>query len=189
MIEEALKIKEIAGQAGQQNGCRIYDIYKHRDRLQIFIDKKAKNQVVNLKDCENVFHSLHFLLHTKLPHILEKHRLEVSSPGIEKQLREKWHFEESIGKFIKIVTHSAIEIKNTKTEKKFFAQSFKAQLVSISEKNLNFKNESFECDLDFSKIKFAKLIFNTFQKTNKLKPIQQKKTKRKGVKNVSWIFI
>ena len=40
-MQEALKLKEIAGQASKQNGCRIYDIYKHRDRLQVFIDKKT----------------------------------------------------------------------------------------------------------------------------------------------------
>ena len=94
-----VKIKEIAKTASEQNNCRVYDIYKHRDRLQIFIDKK--NQAVNLEDCENVFYSLRFLLHSELPYLLEKNRLEVSSPGIEKQLREKWHFEESIGKSIR----------------------------------------------------------------------------------------
>ena len=60
-----VKVKEMAQQASQQNNCRVYDIHKHRDRLQVFIDKK--DQGVNLKDCENVFHSLRFLLMTELP--------------------------------------------------------------------------------------------------------------------------
>ena len=91
-MTEALKIKEIAGQAGLQNDCKIYDIYKHKDRLQVFIEKNSKQSAVNLKDCENVFHSLQFLLDVELPHVLKQNRLEVSSPGIEKQLREKMAF-------------------------------------------------------------------------------------------------
>ena len=86
---DIIKVKEIAKTASEQNNCRVYDVYKHRDRLQIFIDKK--NQTVNLEDCENVFYSLRFLLQSEIPYLLEKNRLEVSSPGIEKQLREKWH--------------------------------------------------------------------------------------------------
>ena len=158
-MTEALKIKEIAGQAGQQNDCRIYDIYKHKDRLQVFIDKKSKDLAVSLKDCENVFHSLRFLLHSELPHVLENRRLEVSSPGIEKQLREKWHFEESIGEMIKLITTSPVKAQNIKTGASFCSQSFKAHLISTSEKNLNLKSDLIKCFVPFSKIKTAKLIF------------------------------
>lgn len=167
MTEEALKIKKIVGQAGQQNNCRIYDIYKHKDRLQIFIDKKLKNSAVSLKDCENVFHSLQFLLHSELPHVLENRRLEVSTPGIEKQLREKWHFEESIGEMIKLVTTSPVEAHNIKTGNSFCSQSFKAHLTFISKEDISLKSDVMECSVPFSKIKSAKLIFKNVKKQTK----------------------
>lgn len=182
-MTEALKIKEIVGQAGLQNGCRIYDIYRHRDRLQVFIDKKSDQQV-SLKDCENVFHSLQFLLQSELPHVLENGRLEVSSPGIEKALREKWHFEESIGKVLKLVTTSPVKAKNTKTGSSFSSKAFEAPLLSLSEKNLNLKSETLECSIPFSKIKSAHLIFNslTNPKNKKRSGNKKKKTTQKNKK-------
>ena len=157
-----VKIKEIAKTASEQNNCRVYDIYKHRDRLQVFIDKK--NQAVNLEDCENVFYSLRFLLHSKLPYLLEKNRLEVSSPGIEKQLREKWHFEESIGRAIHLTTHSLVKI--TGKNKNFQTRSLKADLLSVSNEALHLRHSKSEFSIPFSEIKSAKLIFKT-RKANK----------------------
>ena len=182
-MTEVLKIKEMAGLAGKQNGCRIYDIYRHRDRWQILIDKKSKDLPVSLEDCENVFHSLQFLLHSELPHILEKRRLEVSSPGIEKQLREKWHFEESIGKTIKLTTNSPVKAQNTKTGLSFHSQSFTASLISISEQKLNFKSDSVTYSVPFSKIKSAKLIFKLPK--NLKSASKKKKHKKSEVNNVS----
>ena len=111
----------------------------NRDRLQVFIDKKQKDQSINMEDCENVFHSLQFLLHEELPYILESHRLEVSSPGIEKRLREKWHFEESIGKMMKLISDSPVKAQNTKTGASFFSMSFTANLISVSEETLKLR--------------------------------------------------
>ena len=173
-MTEALKIQNIAHQAGKQNNCRIYDIYRHRDCLQIFIEKKEKNLKAQLKDCENVFHSLQFLLHSEMPHILEHLRLEVSSPGIERRLREKWHFEESVGQTIKITTNSSIQVKNTKTGKKFFTQSLTAQLLSLSKENLYLKKDFMEYLVPFSKVKSAQIVFETLKantKNKKRKPI------------------
>ena len=160
-MKEVLKLKEIALQASKQNGCRIYDIYKHRDRLQIFIDKSSADTGISLKDCENVFNSLRFLLHSELPHILESHRLEVSSPGIKKRLREKWHFEESIGKLLKLISLSPIKAENTKRGSHFYSQSFTAHLTSISEDSLLLEKDFFKYSIPFSKIKSAQVVFNT----------------------------
>ena len=158
-----VKIKEIAKTASEQNNCRVYDIYKHRDRLQVFIDKK--NQTVNLKDCENVFYSLRFLLQSELPYLLEKNRLEVSSPGIEKQLREKWHFEESVGRAIHLTTHSLVKIASK--NRNFQTQSFTADLVSVSNDNLHLRYSRSEFSIPFSEIKNAKLVFKIKQTNNK----------------------
>ena len=150
-MTEALKLKEIALQASTQNDCRIYDIYKHKDRLQIFIDKQSENSGISVKDCENVFHSLRFLLYSELPHILQNHRLEVSSPGVEKRLREKWHFEESIGKTVKLIASTPVKAQNTKTGANFYSQAFTAELISTSKENINLKKDFIELSVPFSK--------------------------------------
>ena len=92
-------VRDIAEQVGRQHNCRLYDIYSHRDRFQVFIDKlpelvegEKKKELVNLKDCEKVFHSLSFLLQSQIPDFFKKWRLEVSSPGLNRKLREKMAF-------------------------------------------------------------------------------------------------
>jgi len=160
---DALKFEEIAHTASQQNNCRVYDIYKHRDRLQVFIDKKNQS-IVRLEDCENVFHSLRFLLRSELPHILESKRLEVSSPGLEKSLRKKWHFEECLGQKIKITTHEPVKLKSKKTGRLFKSQSLKGTLDSVKDEVLHLKSLSMECDLFLHQVKSASLIFNLNKK-------------------------
>ncbi len=184
-MKEALRIKEIAKIAGKQNGCRIYDIYKHRDRWQIFIDKQSKKAPISLKDCENMSHSLQFLLDSELPHVLENRRLEISSPGLEKQLREKWHFEESVGQTMKLTTTSPVQAQNKKTGAYFLFRSFTGSLASISSQELYFKNDSAECSIPFSKIKSARLLapFPHFEKPQK--PHGKKKKLKSEAHHVS----
>ena len=162
-----VKVKEIVQTASEQNNCRVYDIYKHKDRLQIFIDKKS--QLVNLKDCENVFHSLRFLLNSEMPYILENNRLEVSSPGVEKQLRERWHFEESIGETMRLITYSPVKTQNKKTGRQSQTRSLTAQLISIEEESIYLRNSQFDFSIPFSEIKSAKLIFKLEIKKQKVR--------------------
>ena len=178
-MKEVLKLREIAIQASKQNGCHVYDIYKHRDRLQVFIDKKPNGRGIgiSLEDCKNVFHSLQFLLHSELSYILESHRLEVSSPGIEKRLREKWHFEESIGKMMKVITTSPVKAQNTKTGMSFLSMSFTANLISVSSENLNLKKDFMEWSVPFSEVRSAKLLFKPPQSSKQKKFNVHKKKK------------
>ena len=155
---DIVKFEEMAETASQQNDCRVYDIYKHRDRLQVFIDKENQT-AVKLEDCENVFHSLRFLLRAELPHVLESKRLEVSSPGLEKSLRKKWHFEECVGQKIKLTAHEPVSVKSKKTGRIFKSQSLQGTLVSIEDEILNLKNASMEFSIALTKIKSAVLVF------------------------------
>ena len=59
-------VRDIAEEAICRHNCRLYDVYSHRDRFQVFIDKPSKSisksghsikesQPVNLEDCEKHF--------------------------------------------------------------------------------------------------------------------------------------
>lgn len=164
------KIKNIVSQASLQNNCRMYDLYKHKDRLQIFIDKQNSESRIHIEDCENVFHSLNFLFQSEMPYILKTLRLEVSSPGLEKRLRERWHFEESIGKFCKITTDSSVKVKNKKTNKVFFTRVFSGIITSVLESDLHIEQEDRVLIAAFENITSAQLIFKpTKHQKNKLK--------------------
>ena len=162
------KIKELAGKAGEQNGCLVYDIFKHKDKIQIFIDKEKEQ--VNLKDCENVFHSLQFLLQTELPALLEQKRLEISSPGLDKKLRETWHFKKALGETIKLTTTCPVPAKSKKTGRIFSCGSFTGNLEKVLKEDIEISNSQLETKIPFSKIKSARVCpLDNFQKLKKNK--------------------
>ena len=61
--------------------------------LRIFIDK---NEGVTIEDCENVTRAVDEPL-DRLDPIESSYCLEVSSPGVERELVQDWHFESFLG--------------------------------------------------------------------------------------------
>lgn len=171
------RLKEIAYQASQQNGCRFYDFYKHRDRLQFFVDKP--HEIISLKDCENIFHSLRFLIRSEFPEVLDQKRLEVSSPGLEKRLREPWHFREALGKKIKIISTTPIQslAGEGENQKKLSSNSITGELTSADEKELILKQGYWQWHIPLLKIKSAQMVFLL---SNEKKTIKKKAVKKKA---------
>jgi ribosome maturation factor RimP len=67
--------------------------------LRIFIDAKAKDLGITVDDCANVSHAVSQVLETQDP-IKGHYTLEVSSPGFDRILRTRAHFERFIGERI-----------------------------------------------------------------------------------------
>lgn len=92
--------------------------------LRIFIDKEGG---VNIEDCENVSRALDKIL-DKDDFIKQSYYLEVSSPGIERELKKESHFLRFIGSPIKIKLYKSVNgIKELKGE----LINFKDGLISI----------------------------------------------------------
>jgi len=72
--------------------------------LRIFIDKQGG---VNIEDCENVSKGIEKVL-DKEDFIKQSYYLEVSSPGIERELKKESHFLRFIGSQIKIKLYKSI---------------------------------------------------------------------------------
>lgn len=87
----------------ESKGLRVYDIVFVKESkekvLRTFIDKK--DGLVTIDDCEEVSRWLSDEL-DRINLIDEAYILEVSSPGIERQLKYDWHFDESIGKKVQV---------------------------------------------------------------------------------------
>ena len=165
-MDQFSQIKNIARQAGEQNNCRLYDIYRHRDRFQVFIDKPSDKSGVTVEDCENVFHSLSFLMRTECPELLKSHRLEVSSPGLEKKLREKWHFIESVGLKIKVSLSHPVKGVHLKTGKECQSHSFSGILESLTGETLKVKGDLQEWQAPLLEVKTAQVVLpGLFKKT------------------------
>ncbi len=95
-------VKALAEPIAESFGVRIWDVRFVKEGaewyLRIFIDKDGG---VNINDCENISRGVDPLLDEK-DFISQNYILEVSSPGLERELSRDEHLHEYIGKDIKI---------------------------------------------------------------------------------------
>lgn len=94
-------VGEIAEPIAKRFGLLIWDIDFVKEGssyfLRVFIDKEG---AVSIDDCESVSRALDKEL-DRIDPIDQSYCLEVSSPGIERELKKDWHFEKYIGSRVK----------------------------------------------------------------------------------------
>ena len=93
---------DLAAPVAESHGYEIYDVEYVKEGphwfLRIFIDR---SEGVNVDDCETVSREVGALLDEK-DAIDVNYFLEISSPGIERSLRQDEHFEKAVGSRVKI---------------------------------------------------------------------------------------
>ena len=91
---------ELANPILLQMGLKLWDVRFEKEGgrwfLRYFIDKEGG---VNINDCENFSRAIDPVLDAADP-IDQAYCLEVSSPGVERDLVKPWHFEENIGRLV-----------------------------------------------------------------------------------------
>ncbi|MEG1773739.1 MAG: ribosome maturation factor RimP [Oscillospiraceae bacterium] len=89
---------ELAGPLLEQLGLTLWDVRFEKEGagwfLRFFIDKEGG---VDINDCEAFSRAIELLLDEADP-IEQSYCLEVSSPGIERELTRPWQFAQSIGR-------------------------------------------------------------------------------------------
>ena len=108
-IEE--KIEKLVSKQINELGYELYDVEYVKEGknyfLRIYIDSKNG---IDLNDCEKVSNSITDIL-DKEDYIKEQYYLEVSSSGVEKNLRKDKHLNDNINKEIYIKLFKPIEEK------------------------------------------------------------------------------
>jgi ribosome maturation factor RimP len=129
------RLRELTNEVCQREGVILYDIevvagsrgvgrtlriFVDRDRAQapVTTDSQDSGTEVSggtgasLEDCANVSRGLSLLL--DVDDIVDggQYQLEVSTPGLDRPLKELWHFEKVIGKKVEIKTSSPLESFN-----------------------------------------------------------------------------
>lgn len=110
-IEGRHHILELAQQVAGEQGVELFDLEllgKGKLLLRVAVDKEGG---VTLDDCEKFSKSLGALLDVENP-IPGPYTLEVSSPGLDRPLRNLNDFEKYKGKCARIVTTEKIENRN-----------------------------------------------------------------------------
>ena len=108
-IEE--KIEELVTKPITDLGYRVYDVMYVKEGkdnfLRIFIDN---DKGISLDDCEKVNDAITDML-DEADIIKDQYFLEISSPGVERNIRKDKHFEESIGKEVNIKLFKPLDNK------------------------------------------------------------------------------
>ena len=101
--------EEVLGKIIEDLGYVLYDIEYVKEgkeyHLCIYIDKDGG---IDINDCEKVTDAINPILDEK-DFIKDQYFLEVSSSGLERKLRKKWHFEKQIGNKIEVKLFTKID--------------------------------------------------------------------------------
>ena len=124
-------VREIVEPAAKELGLEIWDIRYLKEGsswyLRIFIDKDGG---VSINDCVDLTHAINTPL-DEADLIEQAYCLEVSSPGVERELTRDEHFEKCIGEKIKIRTIRPVDGE----------RDFSGILESYDEKNVTLRKE------------------------------------------------
>ena len=98
----AQTVAELIGETVSQNGCILWDVEYVKEgadfHLRITIDKETG---VTIEDCERVHRAIDPLLDEADP-IESFYYLEVSSPGLERELKTEAHILASVGETVEV---------------------------------------------------------------------------------------
>lgn len=102
------KIEDLVKPIIENLGYKVYDVMYQKEGkdnyLRIFIDSPKG---IDLNDCEKVNDSVNDILDEK-DYIKAQYYLEISSPGLERNLRRDEQFLESIGKKIEVHLYNSV---------------------------------------------------------------------------------
>ena len=111
MANSAERVYELIKDAVEAEGARLWDVRFLKEGaswyLRVFIDKPKG---ISIDDCTNVSHAIDPIIDEADP-IDVSYYLEVCSPGIERELTRSRHYEESLGKQVRLKLYRAYDGK------------------------------------------------------------------------------
>lgn len=138
-LEESIKL------AVESLDAQLYDIVSTRENdkniYRVYVTAKGG---INLDKCAEISRMISPILDVEEP-MGGVYNLEVSSPGIERKLKNKNHFQASIGEKVKV--------KDIATE------TYKGELLTADEEKITVKTEFGEENIEYASIISASTYF------------------------------
>ncbi len=171
------KIEKIASEVSLREGCELYDVEmigagKARV-LRVYIDKESG---VGIEDCSNVSKGINLLLDVEDVIPGGMYNLEVSSPGLDRVLKTKKHFEKVIGQKVFIQLNQSLGTLGAKDKGIISMKKFDDILESVDGDDLVFNVRTESIKIPIRLIEKAKLVFE--MKKNHPKPGAQQAHKK-----------
>ena len=163
MISETAlqKIETLANEVATREGVKIYDIEfaggGQGRSLRVYIEKEGG---VGIEDCANVSRGLNLLLDVDDPIPGGRYNLEVSSPGLDRVLKKRWHFEQAIGKKIWIRLARSLESIGVIHSRLKTAKQLSETLLAVENEALKFHVEDEDILVPLADVEKAKMVFD-----------------------------
>lgn len=183
------KLEALASEVATREGCELYDLEflgtGQGRTLRVFIDKAEGP--VGIEDCSNVSKGLNLILDVEDIIPGEAYNLEVSSPGLERDLKRVSHFTRVVGEKIWVrLSRSLGQILGEDLPVPAFhaAKQLNVRLTGADEAGIQVELEEKTIRIPWAEIEKGKLVFEYAtnekpqNKAKKEKPKAQKKKKR-----------
>jgi len=146
MDEIKKRVLKLAEDVADEQGVELFDVEilgTGKLLLRVMIDSE---EGITLNDCERFSRSLEALLDVENP-IPVSYTLEVSSPGLDRPLRNLKDFEKHTGKLARIITAEKIDNQNL----------FIGRILDVNSDFVRLFVHDRELDIPFNKISKARL--------------------------------
>lgn len=159
------KIKNLATSISNRESCILYDIELvgrgNGSILRVFIDKE--HGIVDVDDCSRISKALNLILDVE-DLIQNSYNLEVSSPGVERVLKQPWHFKNALDCKVKVKLKRKLEELMQVQPKIGRMKEFKCKIIEVSDEFIvvtviDRENEQ-QLKLPFEYIEKAKIIYD-----------------------------
>jgi ribosome maturation factor RimP len=175
-------IRKMAEDISAREGCYLYDLEfigaGNGRTLRVYIDKDAEGGV-SLDDCSNVSRGLNQLLDAEEDLIPGgQYHLEVSSPGLERVLKEDRHFAKALGKKISVKSFAPLVQFNPQLPELDKAKLVVGTLLSFDGQGLKVQQDGKDVFVPADAIAKAHIVFDFTDSSE-----DQKGSKGKGLKN------
>lgn len=177
------KVKKIAEDVTTQAGCSLWDLEfvgaGQGRALRVYIEKPGVEGGVSIDDCANVSRGMNEFLDAQEEVVPGgAYSLEVSSPGLERVLKHKWHYEQCVNKQIYVKTFAPMLEINPEVPELGKAKQLTAELVSVSDSGIQLKWEEKLVNVPFEQITKAHSVF-VFESQEDKNPKNKFKNKKK----------
>jgi len=147
------KLEEIASKVCSRNNVALYDVeIKHASKGEILVFYITKIDGVSIAECRSVSRDISRILEEE-DFIEDRYFLEVSSPGLERELKFKKHYVSAINEKVKITF-----CENEKNVTKI------GILLEVFPEEIKMKIKDELVLISFSDIKKAKTFFDYMKK-------------------------
>jgi len=140
---------DLASPIVNAEGYEIYDVEYAKEGphwfLRLFI---TREEGVNVDDCETISRAVSTILDEK-DCIQTNYFLEVSSPGIERNLRQEEHFSDAVGEIVKVKLYKDID----------GAKEIEGELVSSDRLVIVVQTQNSQVEIDKKNIAKANIKF------------------------------